>query len=293
MGYVKVVKNKAYFSRYQVQFKRRRQGKTDYQARRRLCNQDKNKYSAPKYRLVTRLSKKDITCQIVYAALQGDVTVCAAYSHELPKYGVKAGLTNYAAAYCTGLLLARRLLTKFNLADTYVGVEEANGEGFMVEAGDDDPSPFMCVLDTGLARTSTGSKVFACLKGALDGGLEIPHKENRFVGFDSDSKRLSTDILRKYIYGGHVAEYMQQMRDDEPEKYEKHFARFIEVGMDPDDLEDIYKKAHTAIRADPTYTKTEKNKPSELKRWNAPKLTREERVENLKARLASMLEDDE
>lgn len=35
--------------------------------------------------------------------------VCAAYSHELPKYGVTVGLTNYAAAYCTGLLVARRV----------------------------------------------------------------------------------------------------------------------------------------------------------------------------------------
>lgn len=35
--------------------------------------------------------------------------MCAAYSHELPKYGVKVGLTNYASAYCTGLLLARRV----------------------------------------------------------------------------------------------------------------------------------------------------------------------------------------
>lgn len=38
--------------------------------------------------------------------------VCAAYAHELPKYGVKVGLTNYAAAYCTGLLLARRVGTR-------------------------------------------------------------------------------------------------------------------------------------------------------------------------------------
>lgn len=35
--------------------------------------------------------------------------MCAAYSHELPKYGICVGLTNYAAAYCTGLLLARRV----------------------------------------------------------------------------------------------------------------------------------------------------------------------------------------
>jgi large subunit ribosomal protein L5e len=35
--------------------------------------------------------------------------LCAAYAHELPNFGIKAGLTNYAASYCTGLLLARRV----------------------------------------------------------------------------------------------------------------------------------------------------------------------------------------
>lgn len=35
--------------------------------------------------------------------------MAAAYSSELPSFGVKTGLTNYAAAYCTGLLLARRV----------------------------------------------------------------------------------------------------------------------------------------------------------------------------------------
>ncbi|MBN3313218.1 RL5 protein, partial [Atractosteus spatula] len=47
--------------------------------------------------------------KIAYAKIEGDMIVCAAYSHELPKYGVTVGLTNYAAAYCTGLLLARRV----------------------------------------------------------------------------------------------------------------------------------------------------------------------------------------
>ena len=47
--------------------------------------------------------------QIAYAKIEGDHIVAAAYSHELPKYGITVGLTNYAAAYCTGLLLARRV----------------------------------------------------------------------------------------------------------------------------------------------------------------------------------------
>ena len=34
----------------QVKFRRRREGKTDYFARKRLVVQDKNKYNTPKYR---------------------------------------------------------------------------------------------------------------------------------------------------------------------------------------------------------------------------------------------------
>ena len=39
MTFVKTVKNKAYFKRYQVKFRRRREGKTDFRARKRLCAQ--------------------------------------------------------------------------------------------------------------------------------------------------------------------------------------------------------------------------------------------------------------
>lgn len=64
----------------------------------------------------------------MYSTIAGDVVVAAARSRELHKFGLKVGLTNYAAAYCTGLLAARRVLTHFGLADTYTGVEEATGE---------------------------------------------------------------------------------------------------------------------------------------------------------------------
>merc|ERR1712214_135496 len=133
MAFVKLVKNKAYFKRFQVKYKRRRQGKTDYYARKRLIIQDKNKYNTPKYRLVVRFSNTKVTTQIVYARIEGDVVLSAAYSSELPKYGVKVGLSNYAAAYCTGLLLARRLLKKLKLDGAYEGNKDINGEVFCVE----------------------------------------------------------------------------------------------------------------------------------------------------------------
>lgn len=64
MGFVKVVKNKAYFKRYQVKLKRRREGKTDYYARKRLTVQDKNKYNTPKYRLIVRFTNRDVIAQV-------------------------------------------------------------------------------------------------------------------------------------------------------------------------------------------------------------------------------------
>lgn len=40
------------------------EGKTDYYARKRLVVQAKNKYNSPKYRLVVRITNKDIICQV-------------------------------------------------------------------------------------------------------------------------------------------------------------------------------------------------------------------------------------
>lgn len=43
MPFQKQQKNSAYYSRYQVKPRRRREGKTDYYARKRLVSQAKNK----------------------------------------------------------------------------------------------------------------------------------------------------------------------------------------------------------------------------------------------------------
>ncbi|KAL0734695.1 hypothetical protein Bca4012_010905 [Brassica carinata] len=99
-------------------------GKTDYRARIRLINQDKNKYNTPKYRYVVRFTNKDITAQILSATITGDIVLASAYAHELPRYGLKAGLTNYAAAYCTGLLLAHRVLQMLDMDAEYEGNAE-------------------------------------------------------------------------------------------------------------------------------------------------------------------------
>jgi large subunit ribosomal protein L5e len=90
-------------------------------------------------------------------------------------------LTNYAAAYATGLLLARRHLQKLKLDATYKGKEQVDGQYFDVEAEGDNPNPFTCVLDIGLARTTTGAKIFAVMKGVADGGIHIPHRFLKYI----------------------------------------------------------------------------------------------------------------
>jgi large subunit ribosomal protein L5e len=251
MGFIKVIKNKAYFMRYQVKFKRRREAKTDYYARQRLIIQDKNKYKTPKYRFVVRRSNKDITCQIFSSDLTHDVCLCTAYSHELGRYGIKVGLTNYAAAYCTGLLLARRVNKKFGLE--YEGQTTVDGEQYSVEADPEGNAPFKALLDVGLSRTTTGARLFGCLKGATDGGLQVPHNGRRYPGSKKEDKDWSADPEKhkQYIFGGHVGQYMEQLEADDEEAFKKQFSRYIAASVGPGDLEAMYTKAHAAIRADP------------------------------------------
>eukprot|EP00793_Prasinoderma_coloniale_P006137 PRCOL_00004612-RA len=290
MVFGKVVKNKAYFKRYQVKYRRRREGKTDYRQRLKLVRQDKNKYSSPKYRFCVRFTNKDIVCQIIYATIAGDKTVCAAYSHELPKYGLKVGLTNYAAAYCTGLLCARRALQKFGLDEIYEGCTEPDGEDFHVEEVDGEKRPFRCLLDVGLRATNRGGRVWGALKGACDGGLDIPHNEKRYPGYDPDDKTLDAEDHARYIFGQNVAEYMALLEEDDPEMLKKHFASYLKEGLSSDDLEDLYAEVHEKIREDPSFTPTEKKKPAEPKKWQKIRLTYDERKAALKERLAAIAE---
>lgn len=84
--------------------------------------------------------------------------------------------------------------------------------------GEDEPRPFKCYLDVGLRRTSTGNRVFGAMKGASDGGIFIPHNEKRFPGYDPETKALDAEVLQKYIVGGHVAEYMESLEEEDEER---------------------------------------------------------------------------
>lgn len=239
--------------------------------------------------------------QIVSSEISGDKVFVSAYAHELRAYGIEHGLTNWAAAYATGLLIARRALKKLGIDETFTGVEEADGEYTLTEAAETDDGerrPFKANLDVGLARTSTGARVFGALKGASDGGIFVPHSENRFPGFDIETKELDADTLRKYIYGGHVAEYMETLADDDEERYKSQFQKYIDDDIEADGVEDLYTEAHKAIREDP-FKKYESDAPkkskdewkAESKKYRSKKLSYDEKKKRVQAKIAELREE--
>jgi large subunit ribosomal protein L5e len=301
MTFVKVVKNKAYFKKYQVKFRRRRDGFTDYRQRHKLITQDKNKYGSPKYRLVVRFSNKYVLAQIVSSEIIGDRVLCAASSKELEHHGLTLGLKNYSAAYATGLLVARRLLTKLGLNEAYPGVEEVtgevvstedNGRTFYVDELDEEKKPFRCLLDVGIKNTTTGARVFAVLKGAADGGLDIPHNHKRFPGYNRDTDTFEAEVHRDRIFGEHVAEYMREMEEDDEEMFKRHFASYIEEGVTADDLEELYEKVHESIRENPEAKKAEPFVADKSFKMKGVKKTYEARKADVAAKKAALRNGD-
>lgn len=268
MPFVKLTKSKAYFKRYQTHYRRRREGKTDYYARKRMVYQDLNKYLAPRYRLVARITNAKVIAQIAYSTLAGDRILCEANSQELKKWGLKTGFTSYPAAYGTGLLLARRLLKQLNMADTYKGTKTIDGQAYDVSGeANADRRPFKAVLDIGIRRPTIGNRVFAVLKGATDGGLHVPHSINKFPGFKKgdtkDKNAYDAEAHRARIFGAHIDEYMDKLKEEGEEGYKKQFNKWNQTLKDAgvEGVEDLFEKVFEGVRNDPGKTKKKGFKP--------------------------------
>ena len=138
----------SYGSRYRVQLRRRREQKTDYQARKAFI-------VSHKPRLVARSSLKNTIAQIVVAKPSGDFVLASAHSKELVnKYGWKAATGNVPAAYLTGLLCGLKA-KKANISEA--------------------------ILDLGLVSPTKGSKVFSTMSGVVDAGVVIPHNPEKII----------------------------------------------------------------------------------------------------------------
>lgn len=218
--------------------------------------------------------------------------MCQASSTELARYGLSVGLKNYAAAYCTGLLVARRLLQKVGLDDTYEGNTEVDGQvvsteydkkTYFVDEVDEDKRPFRAFLDVGCKPTTTGHRIFGALKGAADGGLDIPHSNKRFPGYDRDAKEYDADMHKERIMGGHVGEYMEYLEEEDNQKYQEHFAAYIANDVAADGLEELYEGVHSKIREDPSPSEKKAFTPDKSFKRKA-KLTLDERKAAVQAK---------
>ena len=174
--------------RYRVPLKRRRENKTNYHKRRIMV-------LAKTPRLVIRRSQRYITIQIIEALPQGDHTLLALTSKELHKYGWKTPSGNLPAAYLTGVIMGYKA--------------RAKGIGSVIP-------------DIGLRRASSGSRVFAVIKGAQDAGLDVPCTEMM-----PDEARLK---------GQHIASYAEQLQQTSPIDYEQRFRHYIATGIKPEAL---------------------------------------------------------
>ncbi len=145
---------------YRVAFRRRREGKTDYKARKALVIS-----RIP--RVVTRGSLKHFNVQIVEATPTGDKVIASANSQELRNYGWQTACGNLPAAYLTGLLCGVRAVAK--------DVKKA-------------------VADIGLHQPTKGARIFASLKGIIDAGVEVPHNVEKLP----DEKRLRGQHIAAY-----------------------------------------------------------------------------------------------
>lgn len=287
--FVKTVKNSAYYKRFQVRFRRRREGKTDYYQRKRLINQRKNKYNTPKYRFVVRRTNNKVICQVVSSTTEGDYIRAQAQSSELKKFGLTAGLTNFSASYATGLLCARRLLTKLDkenkdlegwtsIATRFNLVPETTGDYIDIKKEAEKKEigrPFVCYLDLGLFRSTKGARVFAAMKGAVDGGIHIPHSDKIFPSpkeakkeakgekkKDEKAKATTGSTLRDRIFGVHVQNYINYLSTKKDRKSNLHqFAEWNKclTAAKVKTVEELIKKVLAEVRKNP-------DKPAGIKR---------------------------
>jgi large subunit ribosomal protein L18 len=218
-------------SNYRVKLRRRRAGKTDYQARKALV-------ISGKPRLVTRASLKNITVQVIIAKPIGDMVLAAANSRELVKnYGWKASTGNVPAAYLTGYLCGLKAKAK--------DVQEA-------------------ILDLGLVTPTKGSKTFAALSGVLDAGVNVPHSGEKIV-----KERLRGDHIVKYgkdlspgseEYSKKFSQYTA--KGVVPEKIVEHFNKVKA------DMPAVLKSGKPVVEAAP---KAEASKKAAAKEAEVPK----------------------
>jgi large subunit ribosomal protein L5e len=122
------------------------------------------------------------------------------------------------------------------------------------------------------------------LKGACDGGLNIPHKTKRFPGThvckaevvtnkrgkatEVEKSKSSFDAAehRQHIFGQHVETYYNELKEGNPERFRKQFSQWTKA-LGGKTFEQYYTAVHAAIRKSPARANAKKarTKPTAAK----------------------------
>lgn len=133
-------------SNYRVDFRRRRESKTNYRKRLEYL-----KSGLP--RVVIRRTNNQIIAQITKYNQEGDKTLTSSTSNELKSFGWSANTGNIPAAYLTGFLCGYKAQKE--------GVKEV-------------------IPDLGVQKKQYGTRIFASLKGIKESGLKLEAPEKVF-----------------------------------------------------------------------------------------------------------------
>lgn len=177
--------------------KRIRERKTNYHKRSSLL--------LSKKRFITiKVTNQNILTQILEPSITGDKVITSAHSNNLPKFGWKGSLNSLPACYLTGLLLGKKGIFK--------GIDNA-------------------ILYTG--KDTFTERISACLKGLIDGGIEIPSSEDSFPS----SERIS---------GEHISAYASSLKSD-AETYNRRFSTIIKNGLNPENYKSHFEECKEKI----------------------------------------------
>ncbi len=185
-----------------VNYRRKREGKTNYKKRLRLL-------LSSKPRLVLRLSNTKIVAQIVEFDVKGDKVLLASDSNSLKKIGWNYSLKSLPAAYLFGLDFGKKALGQF--ADKEI------------------------ILDTGLRTPQVRGKVYAFLKGVLDGGLNVLH--------GSEDVYPSEDRLN----GKSIENYAKSLKESNEEQFNKRFSLNLKNKANPCEMNSVFENIKSSL----------------------------------------------
>jgi large subunit ribosomal protein L18 len=148
-----------------VEYRRKREGMTDYRLRLKLLKSEK-------LRLVIRKSLKNILVQAIEYNANGDKVLLTVNSRELKEFGWNGYKRNVPAGYLVGYL--------FGMKAKKMKIDNL-------------------ILDQGLYVSRKGTVIYSTLKGVIDAGINVPHNEEIFPDEERlKGKHISDEIEKMF-----------------------------------------------------------------------------------------------